>query len=322
MNYACIFPGQGSQSPGMLSELFDAHPEAGETFERASRVLGEDLAKLAKEGPAEELNRTVNTQPVMLAASVAVWRIWSGAGAPTPFLMCGHSLGEDSALVCAEALDFDDAVALVRRRAELMQDAVVGRDVGMAAVVGLDAAEVERLCAETVGGTGAETGADRVLEAANYNAPDQVVVAGDAAAIDDLVKRLGERFAGDKKVRCAPLPVSVPSHSSLMRPAAEQLADELKKIEIRPPKVPVLHNVDARARETADEIREALSRQLAAPVQWVDTMNEIKARGAGFCVEAGPGKVLTGLARRIDRELKCRALNAPDDFVAAREAAT
>lgn len=307
MNYACIFPGQGSQSVGMLSGLFGAFPAVDDTFAEASEILGRDLKKLALEGPAEELDLTVNTQPTLLTASVAMWRVWRSEAPASPAYLCGHSLGEYAALVCADALAFDAALPLVRRRAELMQTAVEGRDAGMAAVLGPDADAIEGMCAEI-----AAAREGRVLEAVNYNAPDQTVVAGDMEAIAALAGRL----ADDKKAKCVILPVGVPSHSSLMRVAAGRLATDLKAADIRAPSVPVLHNVDARPRENAEDIRDALSRQLAEPVRWTATMEALKGRGVETFAELGPGKVLAGLTRRIDRAMKCHVLHTPDDFAA------
>lgn len=289
MSMAFLFPGQGSQSVGMLSELGAAEPRVRETFEEASQVLGYDLWKLCQEGPASDLDATDRTQPAMLAAGVAVWRVWEARGGPSPDALAGHSLGEYSALVAGGALAFPDAVALVAFRARAMQEAVPAGDGAMAAILGLDDETVRGLCAEAAG--------QGVVEAVNFNAPGQVVIAGDTEAVERAVTAAKE--AGAK--RALPLPVSVPSHCALMRPAAERLAQRLADTEFAEPRVPVLHNVDVQAHADAEAIREALTRQLHNPVRWVETIQALDERGVERYVECGPGKVLAGLNRRIDR---------------------
>lgn len=284
MKFAFVFPGQGSQSAGMMAAYGDA---VRPTFAEASDVLGMDLWELVANGPAETLNQTVNTQPAMLSAGVAVWRLWQQQGGPLPALMAGHSLGEYTALACAGAIGFADAVRLVRLRAEAMQSAVAEGVGAMAAVLGLDDDAVRAVCAEAAQG--------EVLEAVNFNSPGQVVIAGHKAAVDRgcaLAKEKGAK-------RALPLPVSVPSHCALMRPAAEKLAAALANIEIRTPAVPVLHNADVAAYTDANAIRDALARQLHRPVRWVETVQAMGREGVQLIAECGPGKVLAGLNKRI-----------------------
>jgi len=296
---AAVFPGQGSQSAGMLAELGEAWPEVRQTFDEASQVLGEDLWRIARDNPDDALNQTRCTQPAMLAAGVAVARVWQAAGGPVPAMAAGHSLGEYSALVTAGALGFEDAVRLVAERARLMQEAVPAGEGGMAAILGLDDDRVAEVC-EAVP-------ADGIVEPVNYNAPGQIVIAGHARAVEAAVQ--AAREAGAK--RAVSLPVSVPSHSSLMRPAADALADVLATATIGMPAIPVVHNVDARTRPEADAIRDALRRQLYNPVRWTDSVAALQADGAEILLELGPGKVLTGLARRIDRQLPAAAVEDP-----------
>jgi [acyl-carrier-protein] S-malonyltransferase len=287
MKYALLFPGQGSQAVGMLGELARSEPCIHQTFREASDVLGWDLLRLAQEGPAEELNRTQRTQPALLAAGVAVFRAWRAHEAPQVSALAGHSLGEYTALVVAGSIDFATALKLVELRGELMQGAVPAGASGMAALIGLDDAAIEQLCAGYAG--------PGVLEPANYNAPGQVVVAGSRAAIDWLqanAKPLGIR-------KLVVLPMSVPSHCSLLRGAADQLAMRLREIEIRLPQVPVLHNLDARARAEPDAIRSALIEQLYRPVRWTQIVKAIAAQGVEALFECGPGAVLTGMNKRI-----------------------
>ncbi|MFP4272643.1 MAG: ACP S-malonyltransferase [Halothiobacillaceae bacterium] len=291
MSFACVFPGQGSQSVGMLSDWAKADPVIARTLAEAGEILGLDLAGMMRDGPAEVLDRTENTQPAMLTAGVAAWRAYRAAGGPLPVAMAGHSLGEYTALVAAEAMSFADALRLVRQRGLLMQEAVPAGAGAMAAVIGLEDAEVERVCAAAANGA--------VCEAVNYNAPGQVVMAGDADAIQRAI--LGAEEAGARKV--VPLPVSVPSHSTLMQSAAVRLAEVLEGVEIVPPSVPVIHNVDASEKPEPASIREALAAQLWQPVRWVDCVRVLQARGARTLLEMGPGKVLSGLARRIDRQV-------------------
>ena len=297
MNYAVLFPGQGSQAIGMLAGHAD--PEVAETFADASDILGWDMSKLVKDGPIEELSRTEKTQPALLAAGVAMLRVLMKHGAPPPTALAGHSLGEYTALVAAGCLNFADALKLVELRGQLMQAAVPAGEGGMAAIIGLDDDKVEALCQANPTGT--------VLEPVNYNAPGQVVVAGSRAAMDWLAangKALGARMV-------MPLPVSVPSHCSLMRGAADQLFERLATIKLGTPRIPVLHNLDAQPRADAGGIRGALRDQLHRPVRWKETINELAQRGATLCVECGPGKVLTGLNKRINKDLRCIALEEP-----------
>lgn len=287
MRYALLFPGQGSQEVGMLGSLAAAHPVIDDTLREASAVLGRDLLDLIRNGPAEELNRTQRTQPALLAASVAVARLWDAQALPAPSALAGHSLGEYSALVVAGAIDFADALKLVELRGELMQAAVPQGVGAMAAVIGVDDDIVEKACAAYDG--------EGVLEPANYNAPGQVVVAGNKAAVDWLVANA--KTFGIRKVM--PIPVSVPSHCSMMKGAAQQLGARLQQVTIRTPKIPVLHNLDGAARSQPDDIRTALIEQLYRPVRWVQTIQRLEADGATALLECGPGKVLATINKRI-----------------------
>lgn len=295
---AFVFPGQGSQSVGMLRELAATHPEVQQTFQQASDALGFDLWGLVREGPEQELNRTERTQPAMLAAGVAAWRVWRATGGPVPGLMAGHSLGEYTALVCAGSLDFADGVALVAERGRFMQEAVPEGEGALAAVLGLDAERLAELCS-------AQT--DGVVEPANYNAPGQLVIGGDAAAVDRVLEQA--RAAGAK--RALRLPVSVPAHTRLMRPAGERLAERLQQVTLRAPSVPVIHNVDLSRAAEGEAIRERLVRQVANPVRWVETVELMASEGVTRVVECGPGKVLAALVRRIRRELSVQAITDP-----------
>ena len=300
MTLAMVFPGQGSQSQGMLAELAAEHQEVTATFEEASDVLGYDLWELVQRGPVEKLNETIVTQPAMLAAGVATWRLWQKLGGEEPAAMAGHSLGEYTALVCAGAIDFPEAVALVKRRAELMQSAVPAGEGAMAAILGLDDAAVRDVCKQA-----SETG---VAEAANFNSPGQVVVAGERGAIEraiELAKEAGAR-------RAVMLPVSVPSHSTLMVPAGKALAEALHAAAFRPPSISVINAVDAEPYTDADDIRVRLSRQISSPVRWVDTVQRLVADGASSIIECGPGKVLVGLIKRIDRSLSAICIDSPE----------
>lgn len=291
-SFAAVFPGQGSQSVGMLSAWAEGQPVIAQTFREASEALGYDLWRIVSEGPDAELNRTEVTQPAMLAAGVAAWRVWQAEGGPMPLCMAGHSLGEYTALVCAGSIDFADGVRLVAERGRLMQEAVPEGQGAMAAVLGLEDDVVRAACLDASQGT-------EVVEAVNFNSPGQVVIAGSAAAVARAFALLAKR--GAKRV--VPLPVSVPSHSSLMREAAEKMAKVLESVEIRSPAIPVLHNVDAAEHADPAALRAALVRQLHSPVLWVDSVRAMRARGAKALVEFGPGKVLVGLAKRIAREL-------------------
>ena len=296
MKYVMLFPGQGSQSVGMLGG--HAAPEIADTLDEASQALGWDLAGLVRSGPVEELNRTEKTQPALLAASVAVWRHWCSQGLAPPMALAGHSLGEYSALVAAGSLEFADALRLVELRGQLMQAAVPAGTGGMTAVVGLDDEAVAALCGRCP---------DGVLEPANFNAPGQVVVAGEIRALDWL--DANGKAAGARMVKR--LAMSVPSHCSLLRGAAAQLAERLAGTEVRTPSIPVLHNLDAAPRTDADGIRDALRAQLFSPVRWTATVQTLQAQGAAGAFECGPGKVLVGLNKRIVEGLSSAALEDP-----------
>jgi [acyl-carrier-protein] S-malonyltransferase len=295
MKLAFVFPGQGSQSVGMMAGWGD-RVEVRATFVEASDTLGLDLWAMVADGPAEVLNQTVNTQPAMLAADVAAWRAWQAAGGATPALLAGHSLGEYAALVAAGALNFADAIKLVRFRAEAMQAAVPEGVGAMAAILGLDDDAVRVVCAEAAAG--------EVVEAVNLNSPGQVVIAGNKAAVERAMALAKEKGAK----RALPLPVSVPSHSSLMLPAAGKLLAHLQSITIATPSIPVLHNTDVQSHAEPDAIRAALAKQLHTPVRWVETVRALKLAGIERVVECGPGKVLAGLNKRIDDSLPAAAL--------------
>jgi len=294
MTYAVVFPGQGSQSIGMLMEMAEAYTQIKETFQEASDALGYDLWHLVQNGPEDELNKTHITQPAMLAGGVAIWRVWQSRVEAQPVAMAGHSLGEYSALVATGSLSLSDAVTLVADRGRFMQDAVPAGEGAMAAILGLSDDKVGEVCAEAAKGVTGE-----VVSAVNYNSPGQVVIAGNTAAVNRAVELAKE--AGAK--RALSLPVSVPSHCSLMMPAAERLTERLVNIAIQPPVIPVFNNVDVRTESTADAIRDALKRQLSSPVRWVDTIQALAAQGVQQVVECGPGKVLAGLNKRINREM-------------------
>jgi [acyl-carrier-protein] S-malonyltransferase len=307
MNIAFVFPGQGSQQAGMMDGFADDRVVRA-TFDEASSILGEDLWSLAAEGPAEALNLTRNTQPVLLTASVALWRAWQAAGGATPAYMAGHSLGEYSALVAAGALAFRDAVPLVRFRAEAMQDAVAPGAGAMAAVIGGDDEAIAAACAEAAQGD--------VVEPVNFNGPGQVVIAGHRGAVERAMAAAKARGAK----RALLLPVSAPFHSSLLAPAAERLAQRLAAVDVAAPSIPVVHNVDVQTHASASEIRDALARQAASPVRWTETIRWLVAHGATAVVECGPGRVLSGLARRIDDKLEAFALTDPAALAEARAA--
>ncbi|MDQ6619385.1 MAG: ACP S-malonyltransferase [Pseudomonadota bacterium] len=289
MRVAFAFPGQGSQSIGMMAG-YDAHPVVRATFDEASAVLAQDLWSLVTEGPEDELNRTVNTQPVMLTAGIATWRAWHESGGASPVLVAGHSLGEYTALVAAGALAFADALPLVRFRAQAMQEAVPAGVGAMAALLGLDDDAVAAACKEA---TAACPG--QIVEPVNYNAPGQLVIAGHRGAVEHAIAAARSRGAK----RAVLLPVSAPFHSSLLQPAAERLRDRLAGIELATPTIPVLHNVDVAEHPTASGMRDALARQAASPVRWADTVRCMAEQGITHVVECGPGKVLSGLTRRI-----------------------
>jgi [acyl-carrier-protein] S-malonyltransferase len=290
MKFAFVFPGQGSQSVGMLNAFAD-HAIVRETVQEASDALGQDLGKLIAEGPADDLNLTTNTQPVMLTAAYAVYRAWQTAGGPAPAIVAGHSLGEYTALVAAGALKFRDAVPLVRFRAQAMQTAVPVGVGGMAAILGLDDDTVRAVCAEAA--------AAGTVEAVNFNAPAQVVIAGHKAAVEkacEIAKAKGAK-------RALPLPVSAPFHSSLLKPASDQLREYLAGVEIQVPNIPVINNVDVAVVNEPAGIKDALVRQAAGPVRWVECVQAMAQQGVTHVIECGPGKVLAGLTKRIDGNL-------------------
>ena len=304
---ALVFPGQGSQSIGMLAELSELHPSIKAAFEEASDGAGVDLWALSQAGPEEMLGRTEYTQPALLAAGIAVWRLWQQQGGATPAVLAGHSLGEYTALVAAGALSLKDGAHLVRIRGQLMQDAAPAGVGAMAAVLGADDALVEAVCMEASGA--------QVVVPANYNSPGQIVIGGDAAAVDRALALLVER--GVRKA--VKLAVSVPSHTPLMREAANRLAQTMVGLDWNVPALPVVQNVDAQAHASVDAIRDALVRQLYLPVQWNGCVQALAARGVDRIGECGPGKVLAGLIKRIDKSLDARALGTPAEFAAAIE---
>jgi len=305
--FAFVFPGQGSQAVGMLSDMAATYPVIEETFREASAVLGYDLWALAQQGPAEELNKTWQTQPALLTASVALWRVWQQQGGKTPALMAGHSLGEYSALVCAGVIDFADAVRLVELRGKLMQDAVPEGTGAMSAIIGLDDASIAKACEESAQG--------QVVSPVNFNSPGQVVIAGNKEAVE----RAGAACKAAGAKRALPLPVSVPSHCALMKPAADKMAVELQNITFNAPQVPIINNVDVKCETAPDAIRDALVRQLYSPVQWTKSVEFMASQGVTQLYEVGPGKVLTGLTKRIVDTLSAAAINEPDAMSAALE---
>lgn len=296
---ALVFPGQGSQAVGMLSALAQDFDIVAATFDQASERLGYDLWALAQNGPEADLNRTAVTQPALLTAGVAVWRIWQSRNGPVPSLLAGHSLGEYTALVCAGVLPFDQAVSLVEDRGKAMQSAVAEGSGLMAAILGLDDAAVEILCRAAAQG--------QVVTTANYNSPGQVVIAGDHDAVQRAIDLAREQGAK----RAIPLSVSVPSHCALMRDAATVFAARIEAVDFTDAAIPVIQNVDATARTGSADIKAALIRQLHEPVRWVDSVHGMKAAGITTIIESGPGKVLTGLIKRIDRDMNALAINDP-----------
>ena len=303
-NFAFVFPGQGSQAVGMLDGWGD-HLAVAQTLQEASDALGEDVGRLIHEGPKEALALTTNTQPVMLVAGVAAWRVWRAEGGALPAAVAGHSLGEYSALVASGVLTLAQAAPLVRLRAAAMQEAVPVGTGAMAAILGLDAAKVIAGCAEVTSAMG-QNGTE-VVEAVNFNDPAQTVIAGSKAAVEKACEAL--KAAGAK--RALPLPVSAPFHSSLMKPAAEKLRAALATTPLAAPQIPVLNNIDVAVQQDADAIRDALYRQAFGPVRWVECVQALKARGITHIVECGPGKVLAGMTKRIDAELTGAALYDP-----------
>ena len=305
MSLGFVFPGQGSQSLGMLAELSEAYPIVQQTFTSASEVLGYDLWHLVQNGPEGKLNETQNTQPALLTASVATWRVWNEKQGAQPVVMAGHSLGEYSALVCASAIKFEDAVSLVAKRGEYMQEAVPAGEGAMAAILGLTDEQVKTACNDAA--------QEEVVSAVNFNAPGQVVIAGKATAVDRAIELCKE--AGAK--RALKLAVSAPSHCQLMEPAAERLMSQLQTIDIQLPKIPVLNNVDVQSETDADKIRDALKRQLCNPVRWVETIQKMHADGVDQLIESGPGKVLVGLNKRIEKSMTILPVFSPETLDAA-----
>ncbi|GLS84735.1 ACP S-malonyltransferase [Paraferrimonas haliotis] len=299
---AFVFPGQGSQSVGMLADVLENSFAAQQIFEQANEALGYDLKALVLDGPAESLNQTDKTQPALLTASVALWRTYLANGGEKPVLLAGHSLGEYSALVCAGVIDFNDAVKLVELRGQLMQKAVAAGEGAMYAIIGLDDDAIAAACDQAAQG--------EVVSPVNFNSPGQVVIAGNKAAVERAGALCKE--AGAK--RALPLPVSVPSHCALMKPAADELAKALETIEFTQPEINVINNVDVAQARTAADIKDALVRQLYCPVRWTETVNAMAAEGVDNLVECGPGKVLTGLTKRINKAVSAKAFNTQADI--------
>ena len=304
-NFAFVFPGQGSQAVGMLSE-FAEEAIVKQTFEEASEALGYNMWALVSEGPADQLNQTNYTQPALLTASTAIWRLWAESG-PKPKFVAGHSLGEYSALVASDSLAFADAVRLVAKRGEFMQQAVPAGTGKMAAIIGLDDALIQEAC-----DAAAES---QVVSPVNYNSPGQVVIAGNAEAVERAMELCKEKGAK----RALPLPVSVPSHCELMRPAAEQLAEAMSQIEINTPNIELINNVDVAINQDAEKIKDALVRQLYSPVRWTETVQKLAGEGINTLFECGPGNVLSGLAKRIDRSVAAHQLHKKDAYNQALE---
>ncbi len=305
--FAMVFPGQGSQDLGMLADLATAFPVIEQTFAEASDVLGYDLWALVQQGPEEELNKTWQTQPALLAASVAIWRVWQEKGGKAPSLMAGHSLGEYSALVCAGVIDFKQAVRLVELRGKLMQEAVPEGTGAMYVIIGLDNESIDRACKEVAQG--------QIVSPVNFNSPGQVVIAGEKEAVE----RAGDACKAAGAKRALPLAVSVPSHCALMKPAADKLAVVLEGIEFSHPQFPVVNNVDVKIEQSAEAIRDALVRQLYNPVRWREAVEFIAGQGVGQLLEIGPGRVLTGLTKRIVNTLSAAAVNDTATLITALE---
>lgn len=295
---AFVFPGQGSQKVGMLANVAEKFPEFLDTFAEASDVVGYDMWKLIQEGEQSELNMTEVTQPVLLTSSVALWRLWHSLGGQKPVAFAGHSLGEFSALVCAESLAFADAVNLVKLRGQFMQTAVPVGVGAMAAIIGLQDETIDSICKDTA--------ADKCVQAVNYNSPGQVVIAGHAEAVEAAIVKLKE--AGAKKAM--PLPVSAPFHTDLMQPAGEKLKEAMASITFKAPQIPVIHNVHAREETNVDALKELMYQQIFSPVKWTDCVRTISDKGVKEMVECGPGKVLSGLAKRIDKSLACQSIES------------
>ncbi|MES4613427.1 MAG: ACP S-malonyltransferase [Ewingella sp.] len=304
---AVVFPGQGSQALGMLADLAAAHPIVEETFAEASSALGYNLWELVQQGPAEELNKTWQTQPALLAASVAIWRVWQQSNGAKPAYLAGHSLGEYSALVCAGVLDFKQAISLVELRGKLMQEAVPEGTGAMSAIIGLDNDAIAKACEESTQG--------QVVSPVNFNSPGQVVIAGHKEAVE----RAGAACKAAGAKRALPLPVSVPSHCALMKPAADKMAVALENVTFSEPQYPVVNNVDVKVETSPEAIRSALVRQLYNPVRWTESVEFMAAQGVEHLVEVGPGKVLTGLTKRIVDTLTAAAVNDTASLTAALE---
>ncbi|MGI2169405.1 ACP S-malonyltransferase [Shewanella sp. MF05960] len=306
-NVAFVFPGQGSQAVGMLADLAQSNDIIGQTFAEASHALGYDLWDLVANGPVETLNETDKTQPALLTASVAIWRAYQASNKPMPSLLAGHSLGEYSALVCAGVIEFTDAVKLVELRGKLMQQAVPAGSGAMFAIIGLDDEAIAAACAESAQGD--------VVSPVNYNSPGQVVIAGEKAAVERAAAAC--KAAGAKMA--VALPVSVPSHCALMKPAADELAKALVNVTFSAPSINVINNVDVAMPTDADLIKEALVRQLYCPVRWSETVEFMATQGVTNLVECGPGKVLTGLTKRINKSISAQAVNDVASFAALTE---
>ena len=305
--FAMVFPGQGSQAVGMLKDLAENYPVVKSTFDEASQVLGYDLWALVQEGPAEELNKTWQTQPALLASSVAIYRVWLSINGAQPEFMAGHSLGEYSALVCAGVIDFKDAIKLVELRGKLMQEAVPSGTGAMFAIIGLDNDSIQKACEQAAQG--------QIVAPVNFNSPGQVVIAGNKEAVERAGALCKE--AGAK--RALPLAVSVPSHCALMKPAADKLATTLNNMTFNPPQFAVINNVDVKVESSADNIKAALIAQLYSPVRWTETVEEMAKQGVTLLVEMGPGKVLTGLTKRIVDSLSACAVNDKESLDVAIE---
>jgi len=304
-NLAFVFPGQGSQKIGMLAELAEQNPIIETTFNEASEVLGYDMWQLIQQGTQEDINLTQRTQPILLTCSVAIWRLWNQKQGASPSQMAGHSLGEWSALVCANVIDFADGLKIVEARGKFMQQAVPVGQGAMAAIIGLDDQAILEACTEA--------SALGVVDAVNFNAPGQVVIAGSNEAVERAMEICKD--AGAK--RALPLPVSAPFHTSLMKPAADNLADMVNAVTFRSPEVPIMHNVHAQNEQDPQAIKALMLEQIYSPVKWVDCVKQLKQSGVSTLVECGPGKVLSGLAKRIDRELTAVATESAADFDAA-----
>lgn len=304
-NLAFVFPGQGSQKIGMLAELAEQNPIIEKTFNEASEVLGYDMWQLIQQGAQEDINLTQRTQPILLTCSVAIWRLWNQKQGALPSQMAGHSLGEWSALVCANVIDFADGLKIVEARGKFMQQAVPVGQGAMAAIIGLDDQAILEACTEA--------SALGVVDAVNFNAPGQVVIAGSNEAVERAMEICKD--AGAK--RALPLPVSAPFHTSLMKPAADNLADMVNAVTFRSPEVPIMHNVHAQNEQDPQAIKALMLEQIYSPVKWVDCVKQLKQSGVSTLVECGPGKVLSGLAKRIDRELTAVATESAADFDAA-----